>query len=134
MLIRLYLFQYILVFVLSVEIKCPDHLLEQVHVNDLVALASGEPLGVIKEHLEGYLLIFKDFSRLQMFLSHVRLSIIGGLITRHQIEVEHELIILIVRGQCHLRAAVDLCLLCSVAILVKGRLHSFLEGLGPPGS
>lgn len=90
------LFQDIFVFVLSVEIKCANDLFEQSNVHDLVSLARDETLCTIEEEVKSFFLVLEYFCRFEVFLCHVGLGNICGLVTRHQIKIKHELVILVI--------------------------------------
>jgi hypothetical protein len=83
------LFQDIFVFVLSVEIKCANNLFEQSNVYYLVSFARDEPLGTIKKEVKSFFLVLEYFCRFEMFLCHVGLGNICGLVTRHQVKIKH---------------------------------------------
>lgn len=98
-LIRLNLFQNVLVLILSVEIEASHNLFEQIYVDDLVTLAPGKTECFVEEDLKCFFLVLENLGGLEMLLRHVGLRDVGGLVAGDEIEVEHELVVLVICSQ-----------------------------------
>jgi len=76
-----------------------DDLAEKSGVSYQVSFTADEVDGLVKEEVEGAIAVElggKYFRRLQVLLRQVGLSYIGGLVALYQVQVEHELEILLV--------------------------------------
>lgn len=89
----------LLVLILSFIKELLDNLAEKSRVSDQVSFAAHEVDCLVEEKIESAIAVElggEHFRSLQMLLCHVGLRYVGGLVALDQVEVEHQLEILLV--------------------------------------